>query len=194
MASIWVMLLIFFYVFCVLFTTVFHELFDEGYFDVDYFGRLDKTFVTLFQVMTLDNWSEVARATMEYNPWSFLGFFFFILFTSFFVINLVVAVICESLIQISRGQPEQQAASNNQGAQDDDDDGCDDSGYAAVEREESKERLEDLMRQLLKNQISMAASVAELQRDVKVLKMKEDKNRGGRAQRRGSNDSEPGFS
>jgi len=100
MASIWMALLILYYIFAVLFTTLFHGLYEDGYLGDDYFGRLDKTFVTLFQVMTLDNWSEVAREVMVYEPWAFLPFFIFILFTSFFVINLVVAVICESLIHV----------------------------------------------------------------------------------------------
>ena len=106
MASIWASLMIVFYIFCVLFTTLYQDLFAKGYLSEDYFGRLDLTFVTLFQVMTLDNWSEVAREVMKKQPEAFIGFFLFIVFSSFFVINLVVAVICESLIERHREEQE----------------------------------------------------------------------------------------
>lgn len=68
------------------------------------FGSLPKSFVTLFQIMTLDNWSNVARQVMDHNPASFVGFFAFIIFTAFFVVNLVVAVICETLIHVHRAE------------------------------------------------------------------------------------------
>lgn len=54
--------------------------------------------------MTLDNWSNVARQVMDHNPASFVGFFAFIIFTAFFVVNLVVAVICETLIHVHRAE------------------------------------------------------------------------------------------
>ena len=56
MATIWVSLGLFFYIFCVLYTDLYHELYDKGYLDYDYFGRMDRTFLTLFQFMTLDSW------------------------------------------------------------------------------------------------------------------------------------------
>lgn len=56
MLTIWVSLGLFFYTFCVLYTDLYHDLYDEGYLDYDYFGRMDRTFLTLFQFMTLDSW------------------------------------------------------------------------------------------------------------------------------------------
>ena len=89
----------------------------------------------------------------------FLGFFVFILFTSFFIVNLVVAVICESLIQISRKPDESEDVSTMSLKDDDNDAGA--SGNAS---------LEVMMRQMLKNQDEMAASIRELREEVKVLK------------------------
>lgn len=59
-----------FYVFCVLFTNIWSALYAEGYLDQNYFGNLGLTFVTLFQVMTLDSWAEVARQVMVFEPWA----------------------------------------------------------------------------------------------------------------------------
>lgn len=152
MASIWASLLIVFYVFCVLFTTVWSDLYEDGFLDIDYFGNLGLTFVTLFQIMTLDNWTDVARQVMEYQPWAFVAFFVFILFSSFFIVNLVVAVICESLLQVSRG-PQQEAQST-----------------MSLRVEKDDKLLQDMMQQMLKNQSVMAASLRGLQQDVQMLK------------------------
>ncbi|KAI2507740.1 hypothetical protein MHU86_6636 [Fragilaria crotonensis] len=158
MASIWLSLLLFFYVFCVLFTNVWSGLYAEGYLDQNYFGNLGLTFVTLFQVMTLDSWAEVARQVMVYEPWAFFGFFVFILFTAFFIVNLVVAVICESLIQMSRRAPDK------------DEDGSTMSLQADAAAPKHDDGLEVLMRQMLENQAEMAASIRELRAEIKALK------------------------
>lgn len=98
MASIWTALMIFFYIFCVLCTTLYADLYEEGHLDWDYFGRLDYTFITLFQIMTLDSWTAVVRQVMDGQPWAWLLFFTWVVITSFFVLNLVVAVICERYV------------------------------------------------------------------------------------------------
>jgi voltage-gated sodium channel len=91
---------IFFYTFCVVYTALYMDLYDEGYLDYDYFGRLDRTFLTLFQLMTLDSWTGMVRQVVDARPWAWLGFCAFVVLTAFFVLNLVVAVICESLIEL----------------------------------------------------------------------------------------------
>jgi voltage-gated sodium channel len=101
MATIWTALFIFYYTFCVLYTNLYHGLYDEGYLQFDYFGRLDKTFLTLFQMMTLDNWTGIVRQVMVVNPFAWIGFCAFVVVTAFFVMNLVVAVICESLLELN---------------------------------------------------------------------------------------------
>jgi voltage-gated sodium channel len=53
---------------------------------------------TLFQVMTLESWSEgVARPIMEKMPYAWIFFLLFILIATFVVINLFIAVIVDSL-------------------------------------------------------------------------------------------------
>jgi phage-related holin len=100
MGTIWLALSIFFYTFSVLYTALYHDLYDEGYLSYDYFGRLDRTFLTLFQMMTLDSWTDLVREVIEARPWALVGFISWVIITSFFVLNLMIAVICESLIEL----------------------------------------------------------------------------------------------
>ncbi len=60
----------------------------------DMFGHMGASLYTLFQVMTLEGWSEdVVRPVMEVYPHAWLFFVPFILVTTYTVINLVVGII-----------------------------------------------------------------------------------------------------
>ena len=67
-----------------------------------YFGSVRRTFLTLFQLMTLDDWSEVMYVIMEEDPWAWIYFFSFILIASYVLLNLIVGVIIDSLQQVRR--------------------------------------------------------------------------------------------
>ena len=86
-------------------------LITDGFLDHDYFGRLDYTFITLFQIMTLDSWLSVVRQVMHAQPWAWITFFAWVVITAFFVLNLVVAVICESLMEIHQSKDKEEAGS-----------------------------------------------------------------------------------
>jgi voltage-gated sodium channel len=81
------------------------SVFATNEFGRDYpelFGNLGLSFFTLFQIMTLDGWSDsVARPVMQQFPYSWIFFVVFILFATFIVVNLFLAVIEESLISES---------------------------------------------------------------------------------------------
>ena len=58
------------------------------------FDDLGGALLTTFQCMTLEGWSEVMYMLMEaWSPWSSLYFLALILFGSFYVINLFLAVL-----------------------------------------------------------------------------------------------------
>ena len=99
---------------------------------------------------------------------SFFGFLAFILFTAFFIVNLIVAVICESLIQMSR-------APATKG-----DDGIP-SARPAVNNPDSqleKVSLEDLLRQVLKNQAEMKVAIRELQEEMMCITSRQHMHKG----------------
>jgi voltage-gated sodium channel len=92
LASVAGLTLIIFYVFSVMATNLFGHEFPE------LFGGMGESAFTLFQVMTLESWSEgVARPIMEKIPYAWVFFLLFILIATFIVINLFIAVIVDSL-------------------------------------------------------------------------------------------------
>jgi voltage-gated sodium channel len=92
LGSVVSLILIIFYVSAVIATNVFGSAFP------DLFGTLGNTFFTLFQVMTLESWSDgIARPVMEHFPYAWVFFVFFILIATFVVVNLFIAVIVDSL-------------------------------------------------------------------------------------------------
>jgi hypothetical protein len=93
------------YIYAVLCTVLFEDLYATGATDHDYFSRLDNSFFTLFQLMTLD-WSEVARQTLDVYPWSWTIFVSFILFSAFIVYNLIIAVVCDTVVLVESRRQE----------------------------------------------------------------------------------------
>jgi|TARA_B110000305_G_scaffold142827_1_gene158958 voltage-gated sodium channel len=61
------------------------------------FGSLGSSAFTLFQVMTLDSWAEIARPTMALYPMAWLFFIPFIVATSFAVLNLFIGLIVDAM-------------------------------------------------------------------------------------------------
>ncbi|CAD7962108.1 unnamed protein product [Amoebophrya sp. A25] len=75
----------------------------RGWDHEEYFGNIWRSMFTLFQVCTLDHWSEeIARHILQVAPgmvWFFLGF---VLFASYGLLNLVVGVIVESTLAVAK--------------------------------------------------------------------------------------------
>jgi len=61
-----------------------------------YFGTVPKAFITLFQVMTLDSWSYVARPLMQYSDFVSPFFIIFIMVCVLCLGNLITAVIIQN--------------------------------------------------------------------------------------------------
>ena len=92
LASIGVMLLIFFYVFAVIATNLFGASHPE------WFGTLGHSFYTLFQIMTLESWSMgIVRPVMEIYPYAWMFFIPFILVATFTMLNLFIAIIVSAM-------------------------------------------------------------------------------------------------
>ena len=92
LSSIALVLLLVFYVFGVIATHLFGALFP------DWFGHLGRSLYTLFQVMTLESWSMgIARPVMEQAPWAWAFFIVFILFATFTMLNLFIAIIVNAM-------------------------------------------------------------------------------------------------
>lgn len=97
MFAIGLLLFLVSYIFAVMFTQLFKDLFEDGVTEYDYFSRLDHTFLTLFQIMTLDNWADINREVMTVYSWAWAPFIAFVIITGFVVVNLIIAVICDAV-------------------------------------------------------------------------------------------------
>jgi voltage-gated sodium channel len=92
LGSVFGLIIIIFYVAAVIATNLFQHQFP------DWFGNMGLSAYTLFQVMTLEGWSqEIARPVMEVFPYAWIFFILFILIATFIIFNLFIAVIVDSI-------------------------------------------------------------------------------------------------
>ncbi len=92
MGSIMLLLMLIFYVFAVMGTKLFGETHEET------FGSIGASMLSLFQVMTLDAWSDgLMRPMLEKYPHAWLFFIPFVLVSAFIVLNLFIGVVVSAL-------------------------------------------------------------------------------------------------
>jgi hypothetical protein len=69
----------------------------------EYFGTVGKSMFTLFQIVTLDDWSDgVARHVMSNQPWMCIFFLVFIIITSFGLMNVITGIIVERTLTAAK--------------------------------------------------------------------------------------------
>lgn len=99
-SAIGVLMAMIFYVSAVMATAMFGQAFPE------WFGSMGRSLYTLFQVMTLESWSNgIVRPVMEHSPWAWLFFVPFILVSAFTMLNLFVAVIVDTMSSLTPAGP-----------------------------------------------------------------------------------------
>ncbi|CAE7213027.1 Scn10a [Symbiodinium sp. CCMP2456] len=75
----------------------------------DYFGSMPKAMYTLFQIITLESWSqEFARPIVKQQPIFFIFFMFFLFLTTFGILNIIVGVIVENTLNAAKQNMELQ--------------------------------------------------------------------------------------
>lgn len=99
--SIGAILSIIFYVFAVMAT----KLFGESY--PDWFGTLGLSMFSLFQIMTLEGWSDMVREIKETHQIAAPFFIVYILIATFTVLNLFIAVIVDAMQREQRAEEDE---------------------------------------------------------------------------------------
>jgi voltage-gated sodium channel len=95
MASVSMVLLLFFYVFAIIATNLFADTFPQ------WFGSLGQSMYTLFQIMTLESWSMgIARPVIEVHPHAWLFFVIYILIVTFIMVNLFIGLVVDAIFTI----------------------------------------------------------------------------------------------
>jgi voltage-gated sodium channel len=96
LASVLVVMVVFFYTAAVLATTLF------GGTHPDWFGSIGKSLYTLFQVMTLESWSMgIVRPVMEQHPGAWMFFVPFIIIATFTILNLFIGIIVSTMQELA---------------------------------------------------------------------------------------------
>lgn len=62
-----------------------------------WFGTLAESAFTMFQIMTLENWSDIVRSVMEVYPYAWTFFVAYILISTFTMLNLFIAVVVNAM-------------------------------------------------------------------------------------------------
>jgi voltage-gated sodium channel len=89
------LLLIVFYIASVISTSVFGHAFPE------WFGSIEASMFTLFQVMTLESWSMgIVRPVMAEFPYAWLFFIPFIFVTTFTVLNMFIGIVVDAIASV----------------------------------------------------------------------------------------------
>ena len=91
MASIIGLLGLVLYVFAVMAAKLFGAIAPE------FFGSLGASLFTLFQVMTVEGWPDVARSVMTQLPHAWIFFVVYLLVATFMVLNLFIAVVVNAM-------------------------------------------------------------------------------------------------
>ena len=89
----YVMLLMFiiFYIYAAIGSTFFHTI------NPDLWGDISISLLTLFRVMTFEDWTDVMYETMEVYPLSWSFYLSFIFFTAFAFLNMVIGIVVNVL-------------------------------------------------------------------------------------------------
>jgi voltage-gated sodium channel len=73
-----------------------------GAHDPAHWGTLGQAFLTLFQIATLEAWTDIMKTAMVLGRWHWVFFVSFVLLGTFVVVNLFVAVVINSLEESHR--------------------------------------------------------------------------------------------
>ena len=71
------------------------QLFHEH--DPEHWRNLGISLLSLFRVVTLEDWTDIMYKAMEYHPLAWIYFLTFVIFGTFVVINLFIAVVINNL-------------------------------------------------------------------------------------------------
>ena len=105
LAAVATLLMVVIYVFAVLSTVLFQNSGTDG---ATYFGSLGKSLFSLFQVMTLESWSNgIVRNLIESEGW-WVGLYFvvFIFMTTFTFLNMFVAIFTNTVVALEADSEE----------------------------------------------------------------------------------------
>ncbi|MGI9304209.1 MAG: ion transporter [Gammaproteobacteria bacterium] len=91
MANVILLMSIIFYVYGVAGYHLFHDV------DPTHWRNLGIALLSLFRIVTLEDWTDIMYAAMDHNPWAWIYFVSFVIFGTFVIVNLFIAVVLNNL-------------------------------------------------------------------------------------------------
>lgn len=106
-ASVLLLLVLILYIAGVIATVLFRDVAPEN------FGHLGISLFSLFQIMTLEGWAEIATKVMAHYEWAWAFFIGYILVATFLVLNLVIGVVVSSIQSRIQSEATEQVAAED---------------------------------------------------------------------------------
>jgi voltage-gated sodium channel len=103
-ASVAGVLFIMYYVGAIIGVTLFSKTVPQ------HFGDIGTTFFTLFKMMTLEGWPDIATVVIEQHPRAWIFFVVFIIFTTFTTLNLLFGIIVDAMEQAKESEVREEMA------------------------------------------------------------------------------------
>ena len=72
--------------------------------DPEQWGNIGQAMLSLFQILTLENWPDYLEAGQAIHPWSWIFFVSYVLIASFLVINVLIAIIINSMEEVHEAE------------------------------------------------------------------------------------------
>jgi len=91
MGNIMLLMSVIFYIYAVAGQQLFHEH------DPEHWHNIGISLLTLFRIVTLEDWTDVMYTAMQLNPYSWIYFVSFVILGTFVIINLFIAVVINNL-------------------------------------------------------------------------------------------------
>ena len=96
MGNIIILMSIIFYIFAVAGQQMFHEH------DPKHWATIGISLLSLFRVVTLEDWTDLMYTAMELHPYNWIYFVSFVILGTFVVINLFIAIVLNNLDEAKR--------------------------------------------------------------------------------------------
>jgi voltage-gated sodium channel len=109
---IFILLTLVFYVFSVIGTKLFGPSYPE------WFGNIWASMFSLFQIMTLEGWADIARTISARYPFSNVYFISFILIASYTTLNIFIAIVVNTMSEIQQKISQQEVGKIEETIQD----------------------------------------------------------------------------
>ncbi|MBX2807339.1 MAG: ion transporter [Cellvibrionaceae bacterium] len=96
------LMFIIFYIYAAIGSTFFYDI------NPQLWGDIARSLLTLFRVMTFEDWTDVMYETMAVYPFSWLFYLTFIFFTAFAFLNMIIGIVVNVLEEEHREQSREQ--------------------------------------------------------------------------------------